>query len=510
MKLSLSLLSILALTVTAQAQAQTQNQKTSGTAGTAYNPFTQGTVKVVLTTEEKADLLTYADNSKARLLKAKEQAAGKSFDEANQIYTRAIIDVVMDSFRQKARSELLMRFALNEALELTTGIPTADGRSISQEGLLKHISNQDLLTVVLEQSIDLALSFYAQDRQAIEGGSLAKLPYAAFANEKLRLSRSWLTAVIESKYQYALSIKILEHFTATVSNSDQTERAKYAEEMLLVDQTLQTMQAAPGGNEERASRVRKLRFTLRKLNEGLSQKLAANPAATGVPAHSERSATAANSAGQYQSAGNLGEITSHISAAASGTLIAGIQNGSVRPNEIRTFSESELRFPGTNLQFSLAQPGANNASNADGICKILGYAKALAGSAKYEKSSDGIDLIINEEGNSTGGVKYFHTTAITCLNLTGQRTFKSLHQFNSAELFYPGTKLKLSLAVPGADHYSDPDGICILFGYQAALKGSTTFEQTADEASLVINAKGESVGGVNYFSTTSITCMNLN
>ena len=44
------------------------------------NPFGEGTATVVLTSTEKASLLEYADNSKARLEKALSDAEGLSFE----------------------------------------------------------------------------------------------------------------------------------------------------------------------------------------------------------------------------------------------------------------------------------------------------------------------------------------------------------------------------------------------------------------------------------------------
>ena len=255
------------------APAEKQNEKQNPVQ--KQNPFDQGTRRVVLTEQEKQLLMVYADNSKALLEKAKEKARGEGFEAANETYKKAMIEVVLKSYEDQSRSELLMRYALTEALELTTGKPAADGNSLISPGVLKDISNQDLLTVILEESIDMALSYYRDyDRPAIAKGSLVNLPYMSFALKHLEMARVWQTSITEQKYVYAFGIKALEHFTSAAANSEQTSKANFAEELLTVDQVLDEMQASnPKDDQDLAKRVRKLRYVERKIAEAVADKL---------------------------------------------------------------------------------------------------------------------------------------------------------------------------------------------------------------------------------------------
>ena len=68
-------------------------------APTPEGPFADGTRTVVLSHEERASLLQFADNSKAKLEKALRIADGESFEEQNRIYYEAIQKVVLESYK---------------------------------------------------------------------------------------------------------------------------------------------------------------------------------------------------------------------------------------------------------------------------------------------------------------------------------------------------------------------------------------------------------------------------
>ncbi len=237
------------------------------------NPYNEGIARVRLSSEEKAALLQYADNSKTRLEKAMERAKGKGFAEANAIYLSTIKAVVLNSYIQKPRSELLMRVTLNQALALTFGMPTADGKSVQSPGVLKDISNVGLLTVILEDSIRLALSYYQDDRTAIQRGTLVDLPYMDQAVRELSFSRKWLMSVTEPTVKYDLSIAALQNFLNTAANEDQMHRALFAEELTEVSDLLDSLPAqAPTDVDALMRNVRMLRGKLKRLQESVAQK----------------------------------------------------------------------------------------------------------------------------------------------------------------------------------------------------------------------------------------------
>ncbi len=237
------------------------------------NPYNEGIAKVRLSPEEKAALLQYADNSKTRLEKAMDRARGKGFSEANAIYLSTIKAVVLNSYVQKPRSELLMRVSLNQALALTFGMPTTDGKSVQSPGVLKDISNVDLLTVILEDSIRLALNYYQDDRTAIQKGTLVDLPYMDQAVRELSFSRKWLMSVTEPTAKYNLSVATLQSFLNTAANEDQMHRALFAEELTEVSDLLDSLPSqVPTDVDALMRNVRMLRGKLKRLQESVAQK----------------------------------------------------------------------------------------------------------------------------------------------------------------------------------------------------------------------------------------------
>lgn len=161
------------------------------------NPFEQGTVRVQLTDSERDNLMQYVNQSKAALEAALEEAKGRSLGDTARIYSRVIQKIVMESYAARPRAELLMRFILNQALELTYGVPNATGTRLVKPGILKDAVNTDLSTVILEDSIRLALHYVQSDFDAIRAQSPIDLPYIAMANTRLSLASTWADSVLE-------------------------------------------------------------------------------------------------------------------------------------------------------------------------------------------------------------------------------------------------------------------------------------------------------------------------
>ena len=270
-------------------------------APTPNDPFSDGTRTVVLSHEERASLLQFADNSKAKLEKALRIADGQSFEEQNRIYYEAIQKVVLESYKAKPRSELLMRIALNQALELTYGIPEVvttynnDGSihsihttgNMKTPGVLNGSMNRDLLTLILEDSVKLAIHYYKDDRRAIQEGSLLKLPYSALARDRITLAKNkWLASVLEWRYRYAFSVTALKHWLSTIANEEQLNRTYFAEEITEADDFIKAESKACLDNPNKTSctngktkwevmrRVRVYRRILRETMEGTKKKLA--------------------------------------------------------------------------------------------------------------------------------------------------------------------------------------------------------------------------------------------
>ena len=241
----------------------------------AENPYAEGTVRVTLRPEDRELLLQYSENSRSRLEAALRQAQGLRLPSAHTIYLDVIKAVVLKSFEQKLRSELLLRYTLGQALELTVGVPQEDGSPSGTPGALQGIANADLLTVILEDSIRLAIDLYQDDRLAIQKGSLLDLPYMKQAAARLRLVRTWTNAVTEAPAQYVLIRTGLQHFLNAALRDDQLHQKLYAEEIVRASDLLKTYpEAAPRGSDALMTSLRQLRGELKRIHEAVGTKLA--------------------------------------------------------------------------------------------------------------------------------------------------------------------------------------------------------------------------------------------
>lgn len=245
------------------------------------NPFTQGTTqgKLDLSEDQRASLRQYTEQSHARLKVALDEAKGKPFQVANQIYVQTIQEVVIESYRLKFVPELLLRYALNQALELTYGIPTADGRGIERQGLLVDRAPSDLLTVILEDSIRLALKYAEDDRKQLNIRKLTSvLPYGKFGYERLVLARKWLGSVylIGLTPAVEFTVAVLNQLKAThVEEFDRNlETVFFAEEIDDIDSNLPGL--ATDQNKTAGQKMRLLRKRLRIIGESIEKKLKDN------------------------------------------------------------------------------------------------------------------------------------------------------------------------------------------------------------------------------------------
>ncbi len=242
------------------------------------NPFEEGIEAPKWSNEEIEIYKVFTQRAVARLQRALDDAKGKTFEEANQIYLTAIKSVVAKSFEEKARTELLLRYSLNAALDLTYGVPNPDGQGVVRAGVLEGIANKELLTVILEDSIELAIRYAEDDIRAIETNRILELPYGEYANQRLQLSRGWLAATFEWKAAYVLSVASLEHWATTIKTKENVHQTKYAESLERVREVLASESRSRAFEDPRAlvGRVRTLRKVHREVLRAKINAIAVN------------------------------------------------------------------------------------------------------------------------------------------------------------------------------------------------------------------------------------------
>ncbi len=192
-----------------------------------------------------------------------------------------------------------MRMVLNQALQLTYGVPDESGHGISIPGVLAQSLNQGLLSVILENSIQLALSYADQDKSAVETDSLIDLPYVEVATKRLELAQNWMRSVLELDLAAKFGERALQQWLDMMNAQDQLHQAKYAAVITQVDQALTQAQSFTGvqspsqGDVLWGERERLARITIGKvLTEMGLPLLASFPAPAPAPAGAENASVA--------------------------------------------------------------------------------------------------------------------------------------------------------------------------------------------------------------------------
>lgn len=243
----------------------------TGSKAQGVNPFELGVVYKPFTAQQIESLSANIDIVKSRLNEALQNAEGKTLDVANQIYVDAMKEVVLHSFQNTPRSGFLTRVALNQGLALTVGIPNADGVGVAKEGVLADTSNEDLITLILKNSIQLALSYYveAKDQRTVK---LTEIPYMKYALDQIKYTRDWLDSVTEPHAEYFAARAALVNFMAVVANDANLNINVYAKELVDIDAALKNKypETLPAP-EHVLEKVRELRKELRRLQAAVER-----------------------------------------------------------------------------------------------------------------------------------------------------------------------------------------------------------------------------------------------
>lgn len=178
----------------------------------------------------------WATNSAAQLRDLLDAAKGLSDIDKRQMLVRGIEAVVRSSSPKE--TELLMRFALNRALRINS--------EITQTSTLSEVGAVDTQNVILERSIELALSYYKSDLEYLNGqkangeSSELKLPYVRLAVEYVKLIMELDQSVFGYRAQYNITRLALGFFHVDL-HRDKKLRYGFAEAIGKIDRTLKTL-----------------------------------------------------------------------------------------------------------------------------------------------------------------------------------------------------------------------------------------------------------------------------
>lgn len=160
----------------------------------------------------------------------------------------------------------------------------------------------------------------------------------------------------------------------------------------------------------------------------------------------------------------------------------------------------------TGLSFSFTWEGTNGQSSEDGICKVLGYNKALYGSSKSDYSIKE-NISVNEQGEIIGSPDGWPTTQIYCMGSNSQPIRQIGQILNENQLKYPRTSLSFSHSGYLTNGASSEHGVCKILGFEKGVAGSGRSDNTITDT-VELDANGNIRSGPSAWRMTRVVCLN--
>jgi DNA-binding transcriptional regulator of glucitol operon len=155
---------------------------------------------------------------------------------------------------------------------------------------------------------------------------------------------------------------------------------------------------------------------------------------------------------------------------------------------------TEPKYPDSNLPVRF-----NYWKHQDGVCKLLGYQKAVDQSAIFSNSSERV-LVLDENGKIVRSIYENKVTSIVCINKVAEAQGAKLSIVNEPK--HSDSNLPVRF-----NYWKHQDGVCKLLGYQKAVDQSAIFSNSSERV-LVLDENGKIVRSSYANKVTSIVCIN--
>jgi hypothetical protein len=156
-----------------------------------------------------------------------------------------------------------------------------------------------------------------------------------------------------------------------------------------------------------------------------------------------------------------------------------------------------LRHPGSGEPFSHYDQG----SNENGVCKILGYEKAAAGSSRSNNTKSN-SLRVNENGTVIGAPQTYTMNRLVCINQEQGGRYNKSVLLTGSDIVHPDSDMPFS----HYDQGSNEHGVCKVLGYKKAAPGSSRSGSSKSDT-LRVNAAGDVIASPYTYFINRIVCL---
>lgn len=161
---------------------------------------------------------------------------------------------------------------------------------------------------------------------------------------------------------------------------------------------------------------------------------------------------------------------------------------------------------GSNLPIAASKGYTTVGSSEDGVCRALGYKRAIEGSSRATNTFEET-LQIDENGDVIGGRKTHSMTKIGCIKKIRVADKFSTVDLAAKDLVHARTGLPYAGPKGYTHANSSEDGICRRLGYRKAVLQSGRTDQVEREV-LRIDKYGQVIGGMTKtYAMTRLLCV---
>jgi len=152
----------------------------------------------------------------------------------------------------------------------------------------------------------------------------------------------------------------------------------------------------------------------------------------------------------------------------------------------------ELYYPGTDIHFSIS-------SDANGVCKLLGYSAGVAGSGQYDEAYTQKNVIqVNASGEIVSGASTYLMDKIICLGGSEDTAVQAKKIVRLEHPVHQNSGFPIS-------YDSNYDGVCKQFGHYSSVRDSPAYGDKV--LSLQINSDGNLYAQQKNYTIANLFCI---
>lgn len=200
------------------------------------NQFLEGNEPELVTPENRDELESYEVSTLSRLQKIASLVGGNSvgsYEERYRIALTNIKNLIKFSHASQRKSEQLVRIVLNQALQITEGVPNPDGVVTGTAGPLGKSKHAEPRWRLLLESVDLAISILQYKHGP-------KMAFVHAAESKLFFFLNFQSSLESPRLQAELYYQLLAQWAFLMRHSENPLRLEYVHALNEAKQTLQS------------------------------------------------------------------------------------------------------------------------------------------------------------------------------------------------------------------------------------------------------------------------------